>query len=236
MQSRIILIDSLRGLALVMMFLFHFLWNLNYFNVTNFVLYSGPIGLFQKSIVSLFLLVAGFSLVLAFIRNGKDFLKKHLRRISILFLATLGITIFTFIFFQNLFIYFGIIHLILFSSIAGTLFVNKKLLSGVLGVILIIAPLIFPLGLINAGFFFWLGFGIPLPTLDFVPVIPWFGVFLIGMSLAQSKKLRKVLVFVSNKLPDQLDFLQVLGKHSLLFYLTHQFILVPLAFIVSLLL
>ncbi len=226
---RIQLIDFFRGLALCAMFIFHFFWNLNYFGIISVSLYSGFFGLFQKSILFSFIFISGISFFLFIQKNG--FSKKLLNHLTMLFVASLGITIFTFLLFPSRFIYFGVIHLIIFSWIAGIVFVRFPKISLCSGVFVIFVSLFFNLPRISAGIFFWLGFGSPLPALDFVPVIPWFGVFLIGLFFG--KLVMKNKAFLSKVvLPKKLSFISSIGKKSLFFYLGHQFVLFPLAFLI----
>ena len=63
-------LDFLRGIAISMMVLFHFLWDLNYFNLINIQLYEGFWGLFQKATALFFLLLVG-ALIAINKSNGK---------------------------------------------------------------------------------------------------------------------------------------------------------------------
>ncbi len=228
---RIQLIDAFRGLALCMMFLFHFLWDLNYFGIISVSLYSGFFGLFQKSILFSFIFISGVSFFL-FVQKNKSF-QKLLKHLIILLAASLGITIFTFLSFPNQFIYFGVIHLILFSWIVGNIFVKFPKISLLAGLFITFLPLFINLSKINAGPFFWLGFGTPLSALDFVSVVPWFGIFLIGLFFG-NLALKKQVFLSKLAVPKSLSFISNIGKKSLLFYLAHQFVLFPLAFLLSL--
>ena len=71
-------LDTLRGIAIIMMVLFHFLWNLNYFGFVEVSLYSGVWGLFQKATAGLFLLLVGTVLTINYNRYKENYLQNFL--------------------------------------------------------------------------------------------------------------------------------------------------------------
>jgi uncharacterized membrane protein len=70
-------------------------------------------------------------------------------------------------------------------------------------------------------------------TEDYVPVIPWFGVVLIGIFLGNCLQRRPALQFVRTiQLPGSLAAgLALTGRHSLLIYMLHQPIMLGLLWI-----
>ncbi len=60
-MKRLWLLDFLRGIAVLMMIIFHTLLYIDYFEITSIELYSGFIGRFQMMIPVLFLGVSGAS-------------------------------------------------------------------------------------------------------------------------------------------------------------------------------
>ncbi len=231
-------IDALRGIAILMMFVFHFFWNTNFFGLTHFALYSGGFGVFQKSIAILFLFIAGFSSILFFSKHNFSF-RTYFKRFSLLLGAAVLISIVSWIVFPSMWIYFGIIHLIAFSFLISLPFYKKPFsyLALPLGIIIILIPFLLDTFSFNLGYFFWLGFGYPFQTLDFYPVVPWLGVFLLGVFFGSILFQKNKLLF-SFKNPNNFlsKYLCFFGRHSLLFYLTHQLVLFPLAFLLSILL
>lgn len=222
-------IDFFRGVAICMMVLFHFLWDLNYFGFLQGDIYSGFWGLFQKATMSLFLLVAGVVLAISRQNNPAAYTTKSLGRGATVFSLGLLITAFTLIFFPGQFIYFGILHLIGASIVLSVPFAGMKKINALLGASIIAIPALYDIRSIGQPMLVWLGFAQPMQTLDFSPVFPWFGVVLIGIALGNffyEKGGRRVA------LPEPKNsaagFLQLLGKHSLLIYFTHQIILYPL--------
>ncbi|MFA6268535.1 MAG: heparan-alpha-glucosaminide N-acetyltransferase, partial [archaeon] len=105
-------IDFLRGIAIVMMVVFHFLWDLNYFGYIQVDLYKGFFGLFQIATAGLFLLLVGVMLAVGAERHNKNYSLHFVKRGIKIFCAGLLVTIVTFIFFPQNFVYFGILHLI----------------------------------------------------------------------------------------------------------------------------
>ena len=103
-------LDALRAIAIIMMVVFHLLWDLNYFGFTNAEMYFGFWGIWQKITAGLFLLLVGIVLNISWNRrkNALHFLKRGI----VIFCGGLLITAFTLIAFPEQFIYFGVLHLI----------------------------------------------------------------------------------------------------------------------------
>ena len=227
-------IDFLRGIAILMMVVFHFLWDLNYFKIVEISLYTGFFGLFQKSIAVLFLLIVGVILVISYNKDKKEFWRQSISRGIFLAIIAFSITALTLVAFPKQFIYFGILHLISLSILFSIYTIRMKVFNLFFGILLLILPFfqIHKLGIYELNFF---GIGTPLASLDFYPIIPWYGVVLIGLFLGhyfypdnqpKIKKLADPNSFFTNKI-------QFLGKHSLIIYLVHQAVLFPLVFALS---
>lgn len=234
---RIELLDFFRGLALIGMFFFHFLWNLNYFSVVSISLYEGFFGIFQTVVLFSFVFISGISFVLFFNKNKTSKIKfksKLIKHLFVLGISSLLITIFTLIFFNSSPILFGVLHFILFSWIFGMLFLKLPKFSFILGLSIILLPSFISQNIFSSHFLFFVGPKSIFSALDFTPLIPWFGVFLFGMFFG-NKVLNYEKVLSKINLPKALSFVSFIGKRSLFFYLFHQFVLFPLAFLVSLL-
>lgn len=233
-------IDFARGFAVVMMVVFHFAWDLDYFGLLSGNVYSGFFGILQKATAVLFLLLAGISISISYLKRGKrDYTVHFLKRGAVVFSIGLLITLFTFIFFRSEFIYFGILHLIGVSIILSIPFAGKRLPAFAFGILTLILPAAYNLASLNQPLLVWLGFSHPLPTLDYFPVFPWFGIILIGISIGdflyRNPSWRVVLGEPKNMAT---GFIRLLGsnRNSLIIYLLHQAILFPVSFLLSVLL
>ncbi len=232
LRKRYLELDLFRGLAILMMVLFHILFDLNMYGVTHLPLFSHPFWMVYRETISfLFLGLVGFCLYLEH-QNGirwKAFGRRTLRIAVGAFLVSIG----TYIFDPHHFIYFGILHFIVAGSLVALAFLHKPRLSLILGIYILAFGYI---GHINdprhsLPYLGWVGFGTSaMQTLECFPFIPFFGYVLMGLALAaQTLSRNKDYLFV--KIPPQGDqswlrFLSFLGKHPLAIYLVHQPILI----------
>jgi uncharacterized membrane protein len=229
-SGRYQLIDILRGVAIVLMVFYHFCYDLTYFQLATFDFYRDPFWLNLRTlIVSLFLTLVGVSLVLA-AEHGIN-KRRYFKRLGLLVLFALAITITSYIMFPGRTIVFGILHFIAFASVAGLLFVHWPVVSLVLGIGLVVLNLVFQHQLFDQAWLHWLGLMTHKPaTEDYVPVIPWFGVVLIGIFLGyrlqRDSGFQFFRTFHSTGPPAR--ELAFTGRHSLLIYMLHQPILLGL--------
>ncbi len=237
-------VDSLRGLAIVMMVVFHFIFDLNYFGIYNFNVYSGLLWWFARVTASIFIFVVGVSLSLSYARTTlssnrpteKELFLKYLKRGIKIFSYGLLITAATYIFIGNGFIVFGILHFIGVAIILEYVFLRRKYLNLFLGITFIAA------GIFLMGFKFdfygllWLGF-IPnnFYTVDYFPLLPWLGIvswgIFLGNTLYENYVRQFKLLDLSNNMVVKIS--SFLGKHSLLIYLIHQPIIIVLLFLLG---
>ena len=92
--GRLVVIDALRGLAILLMVIFHFCFDLSYFGLADFNFYQDLFWLHARTfILSLFLLLVGCSLVLA--NGGKLDIRRYLRRLAMLIASAALITLST---------------------------------------------------------------------------------------------------------------------------------------------
>jgi uncharacterized membrane protein len=226
-SSRYQLIDILRGVAIVLMVFYHFCYDLTYFQLAQFDFYHAPFWLNLRTlIVSLFLGLVGVSLVLA-AEHGIN-KRRYFKRLGLLLLFALAITISSYFMFPGRTIVFGILHFIAFASVVGLVFVRWPWGGLVLGVGLIVLDQIFQHRFFDQAGLHWLGLMTHKPaTEDYVPVIPWFGVVLIGIFLGHWLQQHFALQFVrtfQTQWPPARG-LALAGRHSLLIYIVHQPIL-----------
>lgn len=229
-NTRYLLVDALRGAAIVLMVLFHFCFDLAYFGLADFDFYRDPLWVHLRTfILSLFLGLVGVSLVLA-TRNGLD-PKRYTRRLTLLVLGALAISLSTWWMFGQRFVFFGVLHFIAVASVLGLVFLRFNWMNLLLGIALIVFAA-------NAGFpwfdrpgWRWLGLMTHKPpTEDYVPLLPWFGVVLVGLFIGRQMLGLTWILRLERKLRDKLllRMLAYAGKRSLLIYLAHQPLLIGL--------
>jgi len=220
-------IDALRGTAVVMMVIFHTVFSISFFDVQEVDVVHGFWRVFALATATIFILIAGVSLSVSSARargalDGWRIAWKNVRRGAGIFLVGMGITVVTWLLIRNEFIIFGVLQCIGLSIALSPIFLRFGRVNLAIGAgIMLLAPFIDrfpgPLSLV------WLGVHPPdFASLDYVPMIPWFGVFLVGMSLGtllypggrrsfsavgEERSLFKPITF--------------LGRHSLPIYLVH---------------
>tara|TARA_B110000914_G_scaffold194881_1_gene183192 strand:+ start:101 stop:787 length:687 start_codon:yes stop_codon:yes gene_type:complete len=215
MKNRDHSLDLMRGVAIIMMIAFHFIYNLNFFGFTNIPLYSHWITTYWRYlIVFLFLSSVGISLVLAY---GQQFnVAKFSKRMTLLGLAAMTVSLGTYFMFPNAWVYFGILHLIWTSCLIAVSCVRYPNISLLIGlVILSLGFFDLPnLSLLSA----LLSDNLPGASVDFYPLFPWLSLVFIGIYLGHNPWHKKIITYRST-------FIQYLGQHSLLIYLVHQVLL-----------
>lgn len=220
--SRFWELDALRGIAIILMVLFHLLWDLNYFGLMHLSLYEGALGAMQKITAGLFLFVSGIVLAINHKKHEKNFAAYALKRAAIIFGAGMVLTIATFFLFPEQIIYFGILHLIGLSAIISFPIIKWKKSNILLGLFVVSLPFFFNLQNLEIPFLSWIGLAYPSPALDFFPVIPWFGAVLLGIGTGNIFYNKPELW--ERTMPKSINakFVSLLGRNSLLIYFLHQ--------------
>ena len=170
-----------------MMVSFHFVYDLDYFGVRASDLDSGFWMVFARATAAVFILLAGLSLTLSFWRASKTFSPlelrlKFVRRGVRIFLWGMFITLATLVLLKEEAILFGVLHLIGVSIVLAYPLIGYRLANLILGLVLIAAG-IYVQGVDAAsGWFLWLGLApAGFHTLDYFPLLPWFGVILLWL-------------------------------------------------------
>ena len=217
-------VDSLRGLAVCLMLVSNFLFDLYYFYSFGNP-ESGFLAFFSRAVAGLFLFVVGISLTLSVKKKGKwPPLKLWIRSAKLLAVA-LCVSLATYVAFGQNLVVFGILHLISISIVLGYFFLGQTWLSLVVGLsVLLLGHYI---RLLQPGSWGLLWLGLPpveFYSVDYTPLIPWFGPVLIGVFVGNSLYRKKVtlLVGLGNRQNYMLKGLSFLGRKSLLIYCVHQ--------------
>jgi uncharacterized membrane protein len=234
-------IDVFRGIAIIMMIIYHLAYDLYFLG--NFPIKINSISwiLFQRTTASLFLLLVGISLTISHSKakrkySEKDLFLRNLKRGIKIFFWGVIITLFTFIFLSNGIILFGILHLIGISIIISYPLLEYKYKNLVVGVLVILLGMYLSNFTFDTVYLLWLGFEpVSFFSFDYFPILPWYGVVLIGIFLGNSiypeTKRRFVIPDLSgNYLTKGLSFL---GRHSLKIYLIHQPAIILLLYILG---
>jgi uncharacterized membrane protein len=222
--QRILLVDTVRGIAIAGVVLFHIVWDFEFTGLINGVAFH-PVWLaFGRLLAGTFMFLVGVSLVLA---HGKGLkLSRFVRRVAMIGAAAISISLVTWFAFPQTYIFFGILHAIAVSSLLGVLFLNlPALVSLCSGVGLLILPQFVKLELFNTRWLAWIGVSSsPPPSNDFVPILPWAGLTLIGIFLtkvlySRNSDSRSFPDLHNTKLTRMLSWM---GRNSLMIYLVHQ--------------
>lgn len=231
-MSRIQFIDAARGLALICMAIYHCAWDLSMFGyVSQATIFGSGWTLFARSIASSFLFLVGFSIVISGGFESRSFLKRWLQVASAAFIITIA----TYIFMPESFIFFGILHLIAFSLILGSMMITAPWYLFLLGAIFVFFAADFVTSeLFSAPWANFMGLSKnPVNSVDFVPVFPWFSAVLLGMSAGKITLIYDRLPALAAITSPLFKPLALLGRWSLIFYLIHQPILIALIFGIS---
>ena len=227
MRKRFWEIDFLRGIAIIMMVMFHFLWDLNHFYNFDISVSKGFWNVFQITTASLFLFLVGISLTISNTNNNAGYIK-YLKRGLKIFSFGLIITVVTKLIFPDSFVVFGILHLIGVSIILSYVFRKFRYLNLLFGIGFVVVGGLLKNYAVNFDWLFFLGlYSNRFYSLDYFPIFPWFGVILIGMFFGNllystNKRNFKLKDSSENKV---VNFVCFLGKKSLIIYLMHQIVL-----------
>jgi uncharacterized membrane protein len=237
--SRFPEIDMTRGIAILMMILFHTVFDISFFGIARVTVATGFWRWFAMATASLFLFVVGISLVVSYGRSaaklsGFALTKKYLFRGAFIFALGLLVTFCTWLYLREGFVVFGILHLIGISVMLSLLFFRfgkYNILFGLSGIAagFFTTPLYGPIWLIPVGIY-----PPAFTSVDYTPLIPWFGVVLAGMGIGEFLYAGGVRKFPAPQLPDLFSRpLSFLGQHSLVIYLVHQPVIILLLGVVT---
>ena len=184
-NDRVLVIDGLRGAAMVWMACFHFCFDLANFHLIETDFYANPLWTLQRTcILSTFLMCAGAGqeLALACGLTWRRFWKRWAQIAACSLLVSAG----SWVMFPNSFIYFGVLHgmavmLVLTRLLAGFLAWRLPL-----GAVCVALPWFYGHPWFDSRWTSWIGLVTHKPmTEDFVPLLPWLGVMLWGGELTR---------------------------------------------------
>jgi uncharacterized membrane protein len=226
--GRLDVVDVARGLALLAMAAYHFTWDLAFFGVLDQIMpFTPPMRLASALIGGTFLALAGLSLALAHVGGFR--VGGYGRRMLRIGAAAALVTGASYAVAPREPILFGILHCIFVASLLAVPFLAwpRPLAALGLGAVMIALPLLYAAPAFNPPWLVWLGLNTIDPaTLDWRPLMPWGGVVLVGLGLAQMAP--RPPVWTARLAP--LRGLAFAGRHSLAVYLIHQPILIGLLY------
>ena len=224
---RIAAIDGLRGAALCLMIVYHFSFDLNWFGYMRADFDHDAFWLgFRGVIVSAFMLLVGLSLLLA--RRAGVTPRHFWRRIALIAFCAIVVSVASYLTFPQTFITFGILHCIALASVLAWPATRFPLAALAGGIVIVAIGNAVKHPLFDAPWLQWLGMMTHKPpTEDYVPLLPWLGVVMIGIALGHWLSLQhfRPLRPLSRATPHWLIWM---GRHSLLIYMLHQPVLIGL--------
>lgn len=217
-----------------MMVFYHLSYDLDTFGGYGIETTTGLWALFADTTASFFLFLVGVSLTIGYSRGGGSVrFRKYLRRGLVVFGYGMLLTVGTWLAGVGV-IWFGILHLIGVSIILAYPMLGYRRANLVVGLLIIVvgeymrsqgvsseSPWLLPFGVVPENLF--------MP--DYRPLLPWFGVVLLGVAfgnLVYGRGKRAVQAAPVGARP-----LGFLGRHSLLIYLIHQPIMVAVLMVLG---
>lgn len=222
-SRRIWEIDFIRGIAILLMILFHLIVDLKDFFGFQVEYLQGFWYLEGKLSAILFMIMCGVSSTL-----GRSTMQHGIK----VFTWAMLLTAVTYIYNPSCYIRFGILHFLGISLLSAGLI--RRLSSVWIFILSFVSiligisfserfvsnPYVFPLGLMTNTFI----------SLDYYPLFPWYGVFLFGIIVGKIGYDDKVSL-IQRPIPPFKN-ISWLGQHSLAIYLIHQPLLLSLLYLI----
>lgn len=226
---RIYALDFLRGILILLVIAYHFLFDLNdIFSVPLPFLYSNGMNIFRDTFVSMLIFISGISCNLS-----HSNIKRGFKTLA----CAVIISAITYIFMPSESIIFGILHffgcaMIIYGISQNILIKCNKTAGFIICLLLFFITYNIYYGIIGIGtlsihftyvfhniIFFILGFNTRHFSADYYPLLPWIFMFLSGSFAGRNiKKAKLPAPFYKNICPP----LNFIGKHTLIIYMLHQ--------------
>lgn len=212
--GRILELDFMRGLAVLGMIVFHYYFTLDFYGIQQHDVTEGGWHVLGQFVRFTFLALVGISVT---------FSQNNNKRAFVILLCAMAITLASYLFQPDMYVRFGILHLIAVSIFLIAPLKNHPRTALILGIIAIFSPILLlqfssqSLALIILGVQ-PLGFS----SFDFFPIFPWiaiplFGIFFGNMLYKNKKPLIPNEIFQKRLLVPVCIF----GKNALVVYMIH---------------
>ncbi len=229
MMKRFWEIDALRGFAVLLMLVFNYSFALSFLGIYKLSADWLYWWLFPRMIAGMFIFLVGISLSISISRKRKY--NHYLKRGIFIFLLGMLATAATWLYLGSGFVVFGILHLIGLSIIIAPIFFKFNKWNFFIGLILLFFGFYINTIKMDFSWLLWLGL-VPqgFYTVDYFPLLPWFGLVLIGFAIGNNfyyngKRNFEIKDLSKTNIIKKLAFL---GRHSLLIYVLHQPLLIIL--------
>jgi len=232
--SRLAVVDLLRGLAIAQMVVYHFIYDLSHFGWLALAMTRDqPWVAWRSAIVSQFVFLVGLGLSLrsAYKPGAGAFWRRWLQVAAAALLVSAGSALM----FGPRWIWFGVLHFVAVALLLGRPLQRFGAWNLLLGAALLGIGLTLKLAAFDAAPWSAIGLAARKPaTEDYVPLLPWFGVVLLG--LGAGTLWRRAGWHVPPGLAD-LDssparLLRAAGRWPLTIYLLHQPVLLGILWLV----
>ena len=232
-------IDLFRGIAVIMMIVYHIFFDVTFLAIIDLPVHSLPFLLFLYPIGTIFLVLVGVSLTLKYSQikdhiHGLGRFISFFKQGSRIFLIGLLITLVTYLYPHNGFIMFGVLHCIGLSIILAYPFIRHKYTSIISGSLCIVLGIFVSVIQVDMPWLLWIGLRpIGFYTIDYFPLLPWFGVVLVGISIGNTfyPDGKRVYHRKEQRNHRLIHAITYLGQHSLVIYRLHQPIIFGLLYL-----
>lgn len=229
-KGRLHALDFTRGIACLSMPIFHTVYNLYVVGLidspwTRHLFWQ----VYQVLGLGTFVLVSGMAFTIS-TRKKINWLSLYRRALKLGAIA-LAISLVTYIAMPERFVRFGVLHFFATTIILAPLLRPLRLWLVIPGLLIIaIGFVVTKAGLYPEPWLYITGLMSERPrSMDYIPLVPWFGVFLLGMGLAN------LLPRTYKKTPAKQWMKPIiwLGQHSLSFYIIHQIVVFGLLWTIA---
>jgi uncharacterized membrane protein len=223
-STRLWELDALRGITILLMVAFHVVFDLRYFFGFKSLSYSSGFWFYEGKLSAiLFIGLTGMVSSLLYHRyNGSKLRQKmRMRGLRLIGLGML-ITAVTWMIFDRDAIWFGILHFLGVSMLLSIPFLRFRWVNVGLAGLMFYVGWIFDRMTVNHWWF--MIFGIrpnTFHTLDYYPLLPWFGVSLMGIAIGNFLYSKNFPLIQRRSKGVEKTFIW-LGQYSLWIYLIHQ--------------